>query len=112
MLRRRSKQRRCQTPKDPVSDTWTRIRGRLSGVASLAPRPHHRALRRAFARAMLEAAGDAGAPPPDEPEATERRRDGGADEHEPQSESEVADLDARLTGMSMLLRMTVRFMKS
>jgi len=40
------------------------------------------------------------------------RLDGGADEHEPQSESEVADLDARLTGMSMLLRMTVRFMKS
>ena len=30
------------------------------------------------------------------------RLDGGADEdeHEPQSESEVADLDARLTGMS------------
>jgi hypothetical protein len=36
-----------------------------------------------------------------------------AGDHEPQqSESEIADLDARLTGMSMLLRMASRFMRS
>ena len=42
----------------------------------------------------------------------EPQLDGSAGEHEPQSESEIADLDARLVGMAVLLRVTLRFMKA
>ena len=43
----------------------------------------------------------------------EPQPDDSTDEHEPaQSKSDIADLDARLAGMSVLLRLMLRAMKS
>jgi hypothetical protein len=47
-----------------------------------------------------------------EPQPDRSAGDHSAGEHGAQSESEIADLDARLAGMSTLLRVALRLMKS